>query len=121
MSGSVIRAQRWQIDGEEQYLAVHPNAEIVSLYQTNSEETEDEENNIVKVAERKDFDNIQCLTYSNTNPGLTATGQMDGKCLLFDIRDNSVEPIIVKPVQSRSCNSVSLNENGMIALGYDRG
>lgn len=121
MSGSVIRAQRWQIDGEEQYLAVHPNAEIVSLYQTNSEETEDEENNIVKVAERKDFDNIQCLTYSNTNPGLTATGQIDGKCLLFDIRDNSVEPIIVKPVQSRSCNSVSLNENGMIALGYDRG
>lgn len=120
MSGSVVRAQRWQVDGEEQYLAVNPNGEIVSLYQTNRHAA-NEEDSIVKITERTDFDNIQCMNYSDATPGLTAVGQFDGRCLLFDIRNSSIEPIVLKPLQSRSCNSVSFNENGLIALGYDRG
>ncbi|GAV29716.1 hypothetical protein PMKS-003218 [Pichia membranifaciens] len=120
MSGSVIRAQRWQVEGEEQYLAVNPNGEIVSLYQTDGHAT-NEEDNIVKIAERTDFDNIQCINYSDATPGLAAVGQFDGRSFLIDIRDSSVEPIVLKPLQPRSCNSVSFNENGLIALGYDRG
>lgn len=120
MSGSVVRAQRWQVDGEEQYLAVSPNGDTVSLYQTNSEAS-DEDDNILKIEERSGFDNIQCVQYSEATPGLAAVGQIDGRCLLFDIRNESVVPTVLKPLQSRSCNSVSFNENGLIALGYDRG
>jgi WD40 repeat protein len=120
MSGSILRARGWNVGDEEQYLAVSPNAEIVSLYQTNNQAI-NEEDNILKVAERTGFENIQCINYSNAKPGLTAIGQLNGKCLLFDIRNTQIEPVILKPLQSRSCNSVSFNENGLIAMGYDRG
>lgn len=120
MSGSVVRAQRWQVDGEEQYLTVTPNGEIVSLYQTNSRGT-NEDDNIIKVVERAGFADIQCINYSEATPGLTAVGQLDGKCLLFDIRRSQVDQVTLKPLQSRSCNSLSFNENGLIAMGYDRG
>lgn len=120
MSGSVIRAQGWQVDGEEQYLTVSPDEKTVSLYQTNSHATIEEEN-IVKISENSSFEGIQCIQYSSATPGLTAIGQIDGRCLIFDLKNNLTLPAILKPLQSRSCNSVSFNENGLIALGYDRG
>lgn len=120
MSGSVIRARQWDIDGEDQYLSVSPNGEIVSLYQTNSSAIS-EEDNIVKVVEKTGFENIQCINYSSAVPGLTAVGQLDGRCLLVDMRNLQTDPLILKPLQSRSCNTVSFNESGLVAMGYDRG
>lgn len=120
MSGSVIRAHKWDIEGENQYLTVSPNGEVVSLYQTNSQSINEEEN-IVKITEKAGFEKIQSINYSSSVPGLTAVSQLDGKCLLFDIRDIQTEPLILKPLQARSCNSVSFNENGLVAMGYDRG
>lgn len=120
MSGSVIRARQWNVGDEEQYLAVSPNGEIVSLYQTDNQAiTEDD--SIVKINERVGFENIQSFSYSNVTPGLAAVGQLDGKCLLFDIRNPKIDPVILKPLQSRSCTAVSFNDNGLIAMGYDRG
>lgn len=120
MSGSVIRARQWDIDGEDQYLTVSPNGEIVSLYQTNNSAI-NEEDNIVKVVEKAGFESIQCINYSSAVPGLTAVGQLDGKCLLVDMRNLQTDPLVLKPLQPRSCNSVSFNENGLVAMGYDRG
>lgn len=120
MSGSVTRAQGWCINDEEQYLAVSPSGEVVSLYQTDST-TDNEDNNIVKISEKTELENIQCINYSAATPGLTGIGQLDGKCILFDIRNPSTQSVVLKPLQSRSCNSISFNENGLIAMGYDRG
>lgn len=120
MSGSVIRARKWNVGDEEQYLAVSPNGEIVSLYQTDSQAI-NEEDNIVKVNERTGFENVQSFNYSDATPGLAAVGQLDGKCLLFDIRNPKQNLVTLKPLQSRSCTSVSFNEKGLIAMGYDRG
>ena len=120
MSGSITRARKWNVDGEEQYLAVSPNGEVVTLYQTDGTAI-NEEDNICKINERTGFENIQCINYSDATPGLTSIGQLDGKCLLFNIRDSIAKPVMLKPLQSRSCNSVSFNENGLIAMGYDRG
>lgn len=120
MSGSVIRASGWAVDNEDQYLAVSPSGEAVYLYQT-SNKFNKEEDNIVKLHEKADFENIQCINYSGLTPGLTAVGQLDGRCLLFDIRSPENKSFVLKPLQSRSCNSVSFNERGLIAMGYDRG
>ncbi|GMM30801.1 Sea4 protein [Martiniozyma asiatica (nom. inval.)] len=120
MSGTVIRAIGWDRNGEEQYIATSPTGEIVSLYQTDSNATNEDEN-IVKINERAGFSNIQCVQYSAARKGLTAVGQLDGQCLLFDITDNTRSPVVLKPRQARSCNSLSFNEGGLLALGYDRG
>ncbi|VEU22501.1 DEKNAAC103369 [Brettanomyces naardenensis] len=120
MSGSIIRAKGWQIGDEERYIAVHPNGEIVSLYQTDNTAT-NEDGAIVKVVERAGFENIQCLQYSGANTGLVAVGQLDGSCAIFDITNAESAPLTLKPRQARSCNSISFNENGLIAMGYDRG
>lgn len=120
MSGSITHARKWDVEGEEQYLAVSPNGEVVTLYETVSTAINDDES-IKKLNERTGFENIQCINYSDATPGLTGVGQLDGKCMLFDIRNTTKKPVMLKPLQSRSCNSVSFNENGLVAMGYDRG
>ena len=96
MSGSVIRASGWAVDNEDQYLAVSPSGEAVYLYQT-SNKFNKEEDNIVKLHEKADFENIQCINYSGLTPGLTAVGQLDGRCLLFDIRSPENKSFVLKP------------------------
>ncbi|QPG73634.1 hypothetical protein FOA43_000946 [Brettanomyces nanus] len=120
MSGCIARANGWQVGLEEQYLATNPNGEIVSLYQTNSA-APNEDDTVTKVVEKGGFESIQCIGYSSSNPGLMAVGQLDGSCAVLNIRNNEMTPLTLKPRQARSCNSISFNENGLIAMGYDRG
>ncbi|GMG25194.1 unnamed protein product [Ambrosiozyma monospora] len=140
--GCIIRADNWKNGIEEQYLAVNPSGDTVLLYQTNStrprrhrhknlttsvsisEDDEDEdydENSILKQLDRTGFESIQCIEYSRTNYGLTAVGQIDGSVAMFDIFNEKHSLLTMKPIQSRSCNSVSFNDQGLIAMGYDRG
>lgn len=138
MSGCIIRADGWQTGQEEHFLAVNPSGEIVSLYQTDKNAV-DEEHSIFKKRERPGFDKIQCLQYSRKHTGLAAVGQLTGSCTIFNIlqsrghigydQTDEIEPdsldnshsFTLKPHQARSCNSVSFNEEGLIAMGYDRG
>lgn len=120
MSGSIVRAIGWQVGVEERYLGVNPSGESVALYQTNST-TDDEDANIFKVTERTGFDNIQCIQYSSQRPGRTGLGLLDGHCMIFDITNSEEAPLVLRPRQARSCNSISFNNEGLVALGYDRG
>lgn len=138
MSGCIIRADGWQEGQKEHFLAVNPSGEIVSLYQTD-ENAVSEDHSISRKRERPGFDKIQCLQYSRKHKGLTAVGQLTGSCTIFNILqsngnikgdktdDGNLETLgaghsfTIKPHQARSCNSISFNENGLIAMGYDRG
>ncbi|GME74481.1 unnamed protein product [Ambrosiozyma monospora] len=144
--GCIIRADNWKNGGEEQYLAVNPPGDTVLLYQTNStrprrhhrhrhhghkhsttsvsisDDDEDyDENSILKQLDRTGFEGIQCIDYSRTNYGLTAVGQIDGSVAMFDIFNEKHSLLKMSPRQYRSCNSVSFNDQGLIAMGYDRG
>lgn len=119
MSGSVTRAYGWNTDGEEQYIAASPSGDIVSLYQTVSY-AKDEDENIVKVHEILGFEGIKAIQYSSATKGLTSVGQSDGKCFLFDISKSYSDMIRIKQPISRSCNSLSFNEHGLLAIGFDR-
>lgn len=119
MSGSVTRAYGWQTNGEEQYLAASPSGDVFSLYQTVSD-AKNEDDNIAKINEISGFDSIKCIQYSSTVKGLVSVGQLNGKCFLFDISKDSKPTVMINPPQSRSCNSMSFNEEGILALGYER-
>lgn len=119
MSGSVTRAFRWNTNGEEQYLAVPPSGDSVLLYQTASK-AKNEDDSILKINEVSGFDSIQCIQFSSRQRGLVFVGQVDGTCVLFDISKDSSPQMKVKPNQSRSCNSLTFNEEGMLAMGFER-
>lgn len=119
MSGSVTRAYGWKTDGEEQYIAASPSGDVVSLHQTASD-AKIEQDNIVKINEITGFDSIKCIQYSSSTRGLVSVGQLDGTCFLFDINKGADELIKIKSHQTRSCNSLSFNEEGILAMGYER-
>ncbi|KAH3662322.1 hypothetical protein OGAPHI_005573 [Ogataea philodendri] len=120
MSGCVVRAVGWNVGAEERFLGVSPTGETVAIYQTNKD-AESAEDEIKKVYDRGGFDTIQCLQYSKETPGLTGIGQLDGSAHVFDITMPQSSVVTLKPRQSRSCNAISFGENGLVALGYDRG
>ncbi|KAG7692239.1 hypothetical protein KL932_004650 [Ogataea haglerorum] len=120
MSGCIVRAVGWKYGAEERFLGASPTGETVSLYQTNNNsEASDEE--ITKLFSRGGFDKIQCLQYSSDKPGVTGVGQLDGSGHIFDITAAQTPPLVLRPKQARSCNSISFNERELVALGFDRG
>ncbi|ODV98475.1 hypothetical protein PACTADRAFT_14911 [Pachysolen tannophilus NRRL Y-2460] len=117
MVGSIVRTFNWDVHNEQRYLAV--NREDVSLYQTdNSAKNEDE--SIVKLSTKTGFDSINCSNYSQKDVGLTCVGQINGNAYVFDITSPSSSLLSLKPKQSRPCNSISFNNNGLLALGFDK-
>ncbi|CDK29726.1 unnamed protein product [Kuraishia capsulata CBS 1993] len=120
MPGSISLARDWDLGQEQRYLAIDPSGEEISLYQTDNT-TEDEDKNIFKVASRGGFDSIQCLHYSRADVGITAVGQLNGSAYIFDISSPQSSLLRLKPKQARPCNSIGLNSQGLVVLGFDRG
>lgn len=121
MSGSIIRALNWDLGYEQRFLAINPIGDEVLLYQTSHEDPSMESNDINKINSRQGFNNIQCSSYSYFNPGLTSVGQINGTVCVFDITANNSSILKLRPKQSRPCNSLSFNNEGLIAAGFDKG
>lgn len=147
---SIVRANGWQVGSVEQYLAVNPSGEIVSVYETGDNAGSGPGDGpgeipgkspaansgsaptastaaaadppVRRVGERAGFDHIQCVDYCGATPGQVAVGQLDGSCRVFNIlQPGDATAQVLKPRQARSCNSVSFNGAGSVAMGYDRG
>lgn len=121
MSGSIVRTLNWDVGYEQRFLAVNPIGDEVLLYQTNHEDPSCESNDIKKVNNRPGFSNIQCSAYSYYDIGLTSVGQINGTVCIFDITSNNSSILKLRPKQSRPCNSLSFNNKGMVAAGFDKG
>lgn len=122
MSGSIVRALNWDLGYDQRFIGVNPIGDEVVLYQTEHDDPSIESNDIVKVNSRSGFDNIQCSSYSYVDVGLTGVGQINGTVSIFDITASSNSSVLnLRPKQSRPCNSLCFNDNGLIAAGFDKG
>lgn len=120
MSG-VVKALNWDDGYEQQFIVVNPLCDEVILYQTLHKDPNVETNDLVRVQSRSKFDNIQCMSYANNYKGLISVGQINGNVCVFDINTPTSLIVRLKPKQSRPCNCVSFNGQGLVAGGFDKG
>ncbi|KAG7194158.1 uncharacterized protein KQ657_004866 [Scheffersomyces spartinae] len=121
MSGTVVRALGWDDGYEQQFIAVSPLGDEVSVYQTTHDDPlRNETNDMVKLVEQRGFDNIQCTSYSTGHKGLMGVGSLSGTVSIFDINNPSIV-VKLRPKQQRPCNSLSFNGKNLVAAGFDKG
>lgn len=121
MSGTIFRAHNWDFGYKQLFLAVNPLGDEVLLYQTNDEDPGIGYNELTKISSRGGFDNIQCSSYSYISPGLTGVGCINGTVHIFDMLTTNSSILKLRPKQSRPCNSISFNNNGWVAVCFDKG
>lgn len=121
MSGTVVRAQGWEDGSEQQFIAVSPLGDEVSVYQTiHDDPLRNETNDMVKIIEQHGFDNIQCMSYSTGHKGIMGVGSLNGTVSIFDVNKPSTI-VKLRPKQPRPCNSLSFNGKNLVAVGFDKG
>lgn len=115
MSG-IVRALGWDHEEQQRFIAIPPLGDEVVLY-----ETSDDPETLTRVTAHSGFENIQCSAYARNDVGKTGVGQINGVVCIFDLCDPKRSIIRLKPKQSRQCNSLSFNINGLLATGFDKG
>ncbi|KAM3164370.1 SEH-associated protein 4 [Lachancea thermotolerans] len=120
--GLIKRALNWSQDGYYDYLSVNPTREEVAHYRVDPESDSDQ--SISKLTVVKDFDNITCLDFSETEMGLVGVGEKNGMVRVMNMiygfsgEDNS--QLRVRAKQQRAVNALGISPNGMVAIGLDR-
>lgn len=115
MSG-IVRCLGWDYEGKQRFMAIPPLGDEVVLY-----ELSDDPKDLEQVMAHSGFDNIQCSAYDKNDIGRTAVGQNNGVVSIFDICEQKPSMVQLKPKQSRPCNSLTFNNNGLVATGFDKG
>lgn len=73
-----------------------------------------------KVSRHDDFPPLTTYDWSPENPGLLAVGTGAGIVNLLKIEDNSNAYVELGLKMSRTCQAVSFNTTGLLAVGLDR-
>lgn len=120
MSGKIVRALNWDIGYEQRFLAVNPLGDEVIVYQMSSEDPAQASEDMVKVHSHSGIENIQCLGYLKTHPGWTGVGTMDGFVHIFDVTKEDTTVLKLRSKQHRQCNSLSFNNNSLVAASFDK-
>lgn len=121
MAASIVRTPQWDDSYEQQFIAIPPLGNEVKLYLTHREDPHVESNTMVQLHLRKGFDNIQCSSYLTTQPGVLGVGSITGTVSIFNIKDQTIPEIHLRPKQPRPCNTIAFNMTNMVAVGYDKG
>lgn len=120
MSGTIIRALNWDVGYEQRFLAVNPLGDEVTVYQTHHEDPGIESNDIIKVHSQTGIEYIQCMSYLRAHVGWTGVGTMDGIVHIFDITKSNSPSLRLKLKQSRPCNSLTFNDEALVAATFDK-
>lgn len=120
MSGTIVRALNWDVGYEQRFLAVNPIGDEITVYQTHHDDPGIESNDIVKVHSHTGIEYIQCMSYLRAHVGWTGVGTMDGLVHIFDITKSDSPTLRLKLKQSRPCNSVTFNDEALVAATFDK-
>ncbi|OBA23386.1 hypothetical protein METBIDRAFT_36251 [Metschnikowia bicuspidata var. bicuspidata NRRL YB-4993] len=120
MPGNIVRALGWDIGYEQQFLAVNPLGDEITLYQTHHEIEGIESNELLKMHSHTGIEHIQCMAYLKARVGWTGVGTMDGNAHIFDITRDSSSSVQLKTKHNRPCNSLSFNDQLLVAASFDK-
>lgn len=120
MNGTIVRALNWDVGYEQRFLAVNPIGDEITVYQTHHDDPGIESNDIVKVHSHTGIEYIQCMSYLRAHVGWTGVGTMDGLVHIFDITKADSPTLRLKLKQSRPCNSVTFNDEALVAATFDK-
>ncbi|CAN6603480.1 SEH-associated protein 4 [Trichomonascus vanleenenianus] len=113
----IVHAYQWDRGDSQYFVSLGPARDELSLYESayknRSYTTE-------KRFSRSEFDSIGCYAYSIENFGLAACGQSNGTIHVMNLSKPDLAPLKLRPKQSRPCNAISFNSNGIIAAGLDK-
>ncbi|SCU97545.1 LADA_0H06832g1_1 [Lachancea dasiensis] len=120
--GSIKRVLNWSPDGNVDYISVNPTREELAHYKVVPDDTSDQ--SISKVNVVKDFDNITCLDFSESEVGLVAVGEKNGMVrvmnVVYDFSDQGSSQLNVRAKQQRAVNTLGMSNSGLIAMGLER-
>ncbi|AMD21243.1 HEL037Cp [Eremothecium sinecaudum] len=125
--GLIRQVPSWSHDEWRDYISVNPTRDEVTHYRVDPDVESD--NSILKLNTFKDFSSITCLDYSEAEPGLVGVSEKNGFLRLFNVLQMSTDDlqggkdaidIKVRAKQHRTINSLSINNNGLVAMGLDR-
>ncbi|SCV01608.1 LANO_0F12596g1_1 [Lachancea nothofagi CBS 11611] len=120
--GLIKRVSNWSQDGMFDYLSVNPTREEVAHYRVDPEDESD--NSISKLNVVKDFDNITCIDYSETDIGLVGVGEKNGMVrilnMIYDFSGHGTTQLQVRAKQQRAVNALGMSASGLIAMGMER-
>ena len=134
MSGSIVRALGWDDGYEQRFLAVNPLGDEVTLYGTQDagDNNDSHAHELRKVASYSGTEHIQCMAYLRTRFGWAGVGTMDGTAHIFDVTQggggnngnnnasSNVSSIQLRLKHHRPCNSLSFNEQQLVAASFDK-
>lgn len=120
MAGNIVRALDWDAGYEQRFLAVNPLGDEVTLYQTHHEERGTESNELLKVHSHTGIEHILCMAYLRARLGWMGAGTMDGNAHVFDITRGSSVSVQLKSKHNRPCNSLSFNDQQLVAASFDK-
>lgn len=120
MSGTIVRALNWDVGYEQRFLAVNPLGDEVTVYQTHHDDPGIESNDIIKVHSHTGIERIQCMAYLRSHVGWTGVGTLDGIVHVFDITKSNSPTLRLKLKHSRPCNSVTFNDEALVAATFDK-
>ncbi|CCK69534.1 Sea4p KNAG_0C04320 [Huiozyma naganishii CBS 8797] len=115
--GLIKKVTTWSQDTQLDYLSVNPTRDEVTHFKVDPFDEADE--SITKLNTLKDFTNITCLDYSESQPGIVGVGEKDGFVKIVDVLGGRTQ-LVVRPKQRRCINAVSINNVGLVAMGLDK-
>lgn len=113
--GNIVHAYPWDKPDKQHFVTLNPSRDEICLY----ESIYDKKYQTNKVSSLSNLDSIQTIGYSPCAEGVIAAGQSNGVVNLCNLYNSSLIAKL-RPKQSRPCNSVSLNSQGLVAVGLDK-
>lgn len=115
--GLIKKVTTWSLDSNLDYLSVNPTRDEVTHYIVDPFSEADD--SISKRNTLKNFSNITCLDYSESNRGMVGIGEKEGFVKIIDVIGNQTD-LAVRAKQRRCVNTIGINNVGLVAMGLDR-
>lgn len=114
---NIVHAHQWDEGNSQYFVSLSPVRDELGLYESvysNGSYSTSKKSGI------SDFDTLHCYGYSPVERGLACAGQTNGTVNLTNLLRSELPTLRLRPKQSRPCNSVSFNSNGLMAAGFDK-
>ena len=111
---------RWSpSQARDEFLTLEINYRIIQRYRATGQAVP-EQFDYERTSKHTDFQTVTAFDWSPTVAGLVAIGGKGGEVQLLRIDDDSNDSILLPLKLQRTCQAVTFNTTGLLAVGLDR-